>query len=186
MKKEERALQVLPTWAHSSLNNLVCCIALSTTPSSVFVLMAETIRGNDINNTGPTPLDALRQMANIGSQWSPVGTSPGGVRQGGITVINPNLGPLAPTIASWTGTRGNNWIRGLETSSTLTGYLTPNSDIPDFTAHGRTWSTARSFHPGGVQIGLADGSVRFVRESVSISIWRALWTRAGGESAKEF
>ena len=36
-------------------------------------------------------------------------------------------------------------------------------------------------HPGGVQVALADGSVRFVSESVEPAVWWAAGTRAGGE-----
>jgi len=39
----------------------------------------------------------------------------------------------------------------------------------------------RSYHPGGINIGLADGSVQFVSDSVSETIFQALGTRAGGE-----
>ena len=38
-----------------------------------------------------------------------------------------------------------------------------------------------SYHPGGANVVLMDGSVRFVRDSVNLSIWNALGTRAGGE-----
>jgi prepilin-type N-terminal cleavage/methylation domain-containing protein/prepilin-type processing-associated H-X9-DG protein len=38
-----------------------------------------------------------------------------------------------------------------------------------------------SFHPGGVNMGMADGSVRFVKDSVSLQTWWALGTRNGGE-----
>jgi prepilin-type N-terminal cleavage/methylation domain-containing protein/prepilin-type processing-associated H-X9-DG protein len=41
--------------------------------------------------------------------------------------------------------------------------------------------TARSFHPGGVNALLGDGSVRFVKDTVSGQTWRALGTIAGGE-----
>jgi prepilin-type N-terminal cleavage/methylation domain-containing protein/prepilin-type processing-associated H-X9-DG protein len=41
--------------------------------------------------------------------------------------------------------------------------------------------TARSYHPGGVNALLADGSVRFVKSSVDAGTWRALGTPAGGE-----
>jgi prepilin-type N-terminal cleavage/methylation domain-containing protein/prepilin-type processing-associated H-X9-DG protein len=41
--------------------------------------------------------------------------------------------------------------------------------------------TARSFHAGGVNVLLVDGSVRFVSNTVSTTTWRALGTRAGGE-----
>jgi prepilin-type N-terminal cleavage/methylation domain-containing protein/prepilin-type processing-associated H-X9-DG protein len=41
--------------------------------------------------------------------------------------------------------------------------------------------TARSYHPGGVNVLLGDGSVRFVKDTVSGATWRALGTIAGGE-----
>ena len=41
--------------------------------------------------------------------------------------------------------------------------------------------TARSYHPGGVNAVLADGSVRFVKSSVDGNTWRSLGTIQGGE-----
>jgi len=41
---------------------------------------------------------------------------------------------------------------------------------------------ARSRHPGGVNAALADGSVRFVAETVALEIWRAAGTSAHGEA----
>jgi len=38
-----------------------------------------------------------------------------------------------------------------------------------------------SYHPGGVNLLLGDGSVRFIKDSVALSVWRALSTRNGGE-----
>jgi prepilin-type N-terminal cleavage/methylation domain-containing protein/prepilin-type processing-associated H-X9-DG protein len=38
-----------------------------------------------------------------------------------------------------------------------------------------------SFHPGGCNICFADGSVRFVRQTINIAVMAALVTRAGGE-----
>jgi prepilin-type N-terminal cleavage/methylation domain-containing protein/prepilin-type processing-associated H-X9-DG protein len=40
---------------------------------------------------------------------------------------------------------------------------------------------ARSYHPGGVNTLLGDGSVRFVKSTVHGMVWRALGTVAGGE-----
>lgn len=41
--------------------------------------------------------------------------------------------------------------------------------------------TARSYHPGGVNALLGDGSVRFVKSTISGETWRALGSVAGGE-----
>ncbi len=40
---------------------------------------------------------------------------------------------------------------------------------------------ASSFHPGGVNVLLLDGSVRFVKSGVNLTSWNALGTRACGE-----
>jgi hypothetical protein len=41
--------------------------------------------------------------------------------------------------------------------------------------------TSRSYHTDLVNVGLMDGSVRSIRSSVSLTTWRAMGTRAGGE-----
>ncbi len=42
--------------------------------------------------------------------------------------------------------------------------------------------SARSQHPGGVNLLLLDGSVRFVRDSIGEPVWRALATRNGKDT----
>jgi prepilin-type N-terminal cleavage/methylation domain-containing protein/prepilin-type processing-associated H-X9-DG protein len=39
----------------------------------------------------------------------------------------------------------------------------------------------KSFHPGGVNIGFGDGSVKFLKQSINVRTYMALSTRAGGE-----
>jgi prepilin-type processing-associated H-X9-DG protein len=43
------------------------------------------------------------------------------------------------------------------------------------------WASARSRHTGGVNVCLADGSVRFVSNGVNLITWRAMGTKNGGE-----
>jgi len=45
---------------------------------------------------------------------------------------------------------------------------------------------ARSHHPGGVNVALCDGSVRFASETVEPDTWRALGSRNGGEVPGQF
>ena len=42
--------------------------------------------------------------------------------------------------------------------------------------------SARSYHAGGVNATLADGSNRFIANSINLQTWNALGTRAGGEA----
>lgn len=45
---------------------------------------------------------------------------------------------------------------------------------------------AGSFHSGGVNVALADGSIRFVRETIDFTVWQGLGTRANGEVPGNF
>ena len=89
-------------------------------------------------------------------------------------------------------------------AATFEAYLTPNSSFPDviFSAYycinqppnppciAATTAlpevlAARSRHPGGVNVALADGSVRLMKDSIDVRMWRALSTTAGAEIAWE-
>ncbi len=73
--------------------------------------------------------------------------------------------------------------------NTLVGYSSSGTtyDVDLVTATesnlGDTYAavTSRSYHSGGVNVVLMDGSVRFVSNSISQPTWRALGTRVGGE-----
>lgn len=41
--------------------------------------------------------------------------------------------------------------------------------------------TARSYHPGGIEAAMADGSVRWFSQGIDVRVWRALGTRGRGE-----
>jgi prepilin-type N-terminal cleavage/methylation domain-containing protein/prepilin-type processing-associated H-X9-DG protein len=89
------------------------------------------------------------------------------------------------------------WFEG----AAFEGYLGPNSTSPDlmqsqsycnYPYQGNPPCTeapsilsitnaARSRHPGGVNIGMADGSVRYVKDTVNLFSWRALSTTRGSE-----
>lgn len=48
-------------------------------------------------------------------------------------------------------------------------------------SHNKSLTAARSNHPGGVNLLLCNGSVRFATNSIAPQIWRGLATRIGGE-----
>lgn len=99
------------------------------------------------------------------------------------------------TAAGGHDVRGRMW-NTIHAGTTFTTLYPPNSSIGDNTmgycgsAPGapcgsqsitNAFSLARSRHAGGVNVGLADGSVRFVTNSVTPSTWLWMGTRAGGE-----
>jgi prepilin-type N-terminal cleavage/methylation domain-containing protein len=97
------------------------------------------------------------------------------------------------------------WVDGRVHQTGVTATFTPNTTVPhsasgqvfdiDFNSsrEGKTITnptyavvTSRSYHSGGVQVTLVDGSSRFVSETIDLSIWRALATRAGGDVVSDF
>jgi prepilin-type N-terminal cleavage/methylation domain-containing protein/prepilin-type processing-associated H-X9-DG protein len=45
----------------------------------------------------------------------------------------------------------------------------------------RISTTANSRHPGGVNVTMTDGSVKFIKSTINLAAWRAIGTRNGGE-----
>jgi prepilin-type N-terminal cleavage/methylation domain-containing protein/prepilin-type processing-associated H-X9-DG protein len=77
---------------------------------------------------------------------------------------------------------GSLWFSGYATFSRYTHIMPPNGKscgYGNYTGEGSF--TASSRHSGGVNVLFADGSTRFVKNSVSPQTWWALGTRAGGE-----
>jgi prepilin-type N-terminal cleavage/methylation domain-containing protein/prepilin-type processing-associated H-X9-DG protein len=86
-------------------------------------------------------------------------------------------------IASENQGRGQLWASGrFAEGSWGNTLLTPNSPNADCTQGSSTSMLAmRSRHPGGINVLLADGSVRFVKNSINEVTWWALGSRNGGE-----
>jgi len=104
----------------------------------------------------------------------------------GLPGSTPGFGGLSPA-------NGNNWIAGNPGSCMMwdayNHFMPPNSAGCDNQADGNTggWATLSdafppsSNHSGGVNVGMADGSVRFIKNSVSLQAWWGLGSRALGE-----
>ena len=102
---------------------------------------------------------------------------------------------LAPKMI-WYNQTGAAWASGEMPSTTYNHVTTPNGRscaIMTMAQMGVSWSgdannlpwymqvPPSSAHPGGVNVLAGDGSVRFVKNSVSVPVWRAFGSRAGGE-----
>ena len=59
----------------------------------------------------------------------------------------------------------------------------PNEDFQLRCTSGgsRSAQTARSRHPGGVQVCMADGTVRFIHDAIELDTWRSLLAQADGQ-----
>ncbi|HEY8504432.1 MAG TPA: DUF1559 domain-containing protein [Gemmataceae bacterium] len=75
---------------------------------------------------------------------------------------------------------GAPWLQGYH-STTIYFHVGPPNTRSCMYPSGRIATTANSGHTSGVNVALADGSVRFVSQSVSLVTWRALGSRNGGE-----
>jgi prepilin-type N-terminal cleavage/methylation domain-containing protein/prepilin-type processing-associated H-X9-DG protein len=115
---------------------------------------------------------------------------------------------ISPTVTGWGGPVGS-YIYGNMGGGLFSATLTPNSSSPDRivgpcpqnqgdvgylqpcqSLGGNAWWTpsaagahaaARSRHTGGVNAALADGSVRFFSNTIDLTVWRGMGTRANGE-----
>jgi prepilin-type N-terminal cleavage/methylation domain-containing protein/prepilin-type processing-associated H-X9-DG protein len=127
------------------------------------------------------------------------GSSPGDPRT--VYAYLPAPPGLTPegcaTATTWNfeNPRGYLWASGEVRCVSYNHYYPPNSPQYDcvslITALGQQrytsvgFKAARSNHPGGVNLLLADGSVRFVSNGIEPATWTALGTRAGGEVIRD-
>jgi len=133
-----------------------------------------------------------------------------GISDGTSNTVMLSEGLSPETSSGWGGPIGMT-IYGNMGGALFTTTIAPNSSSPDrpigpcpqnqgirsylapcVSLGGNAWWTrsavgayvaARSQHTGGVNVSMADGSVRFVTDSIDLAIWRAAGTRSGGESA---
>lgn len=111
-------------------------------------------------------------------------------------LINFKLGPNTND-----NTGHTEWPDGRVHHSGMTTVFTPNTDVLYLHSDGRTYDidynsqqegksdsqptyaavTARSYHPGSVNVVFMDGSVRTMSKNIELNVWRFLSTRDGKE-----
>ena len=94
---------------------------------------------------------------------------------------------ICESAGSFSTSRGRSWADGDMNNGLFNAYYGPNSENPDCVRHNSPgYKAARSRHTGGVNVLMADGSVRFVSDSINLDTWHALATRNGGEVVGQF
>jgi prepilin-type N-terminal cleavage/methylation domain-containing protein/prepilin-type processing-associated H-X9-DG protein len=126
---------------------------------------SETLLGNGVVSSGSTPASAVREVLEV----------PGG--------SDPTPAACDAAAGVWSGQRSAKWINGHYGDALYNHYYTPNAAPWDCGngSHNKGLSTARSLHPGGVNVLFCDGSVRMVQNSIDLATWRAFATRSGDE-----
>ena len=86
---------------------------------------------------------------------------------------------------------GNRWAWGAVGMTLFNTIVPPNSNqyawtscrtsCPGCSADDSSYSNAQSNHPGGSNLMMADGSVKFIKSTISMQTYMAIGTRAGGE-----
>jgi prepilin-type processing-associated H-X9-DG protein len=84
--------------------------------------------------------------------------------------------------------RGDIWTQGAMVATLFNTVVTPNGQNDSWAYCGAyasgavsNISNADSYHPGGVNVLMTDGSVRFVKDSINPLTWWGLGTIGGGE-----
>ena len=157
----------------------------ATGADGVFILGPSISIAEILDGTSQTVMasEQLLGIAGPYSQTSPIPT-PSPVNRAMARLA---AGPLTDTACAaapkgWLLNKGASWFDGNYLNTLYNHHEPPNSRAADcITYHNPGWKAARSLHPGGVNVLLGDGSSRFVKDSVSPSVWRALATRSGGE-----
>jgi prepilin-type N-terminal cleavage/methylation domain-containing protein len=162
----------------------------------------QRVRGNYVVNWGnikygdSTPTNALAPFSHIGgNRATPFLTGLKNITDGtsNTLLLSEYLMAKSHGDDDWRGDIHND--DGVFKFMTL---ATPNSTTPDVvnwaiqnndprmpvSTSGLQHNAARSRHPAGVNAVNADGSVRFVNDSISLITWQALGTMDGGETAQ--
>jgi prepilin-type N-terminal cleavage/methylation domain-containing protein/prepilin-type processing-associated H-X9-DG protein len=84
--------------------------------------------------------------------------------------------------------RGSAWSSGAMVMTLFNTVATPNAESDTWASCGgndsvgmSNFSNSDSYHPGGVNVLMTDGSVRFIKDSVNRATWWGLGTIGGGE-----
>jgi prepilin-type N-terminal cleavage/methylation domain-containing protein/prepilin-type processing-associated H-X9-DG protein len=157
-------------------------------PNGVFYTGSRTRIGDITDGTSNTALmsESLQGPGGSPPSGAPPVSSP--LRQTLYASISPSTPmmesvcqPSDPNTLTFATDRDSKWADGDVYCSIYDHYRTPNSSVWDCIAGTYSWREARSGHAGGVNLLLADGSVRFIPNSIDIGTWQALGSRNGGE-----
>jgi prepilin-type N-terminal cleavage/methylation domain-containing protein/prepilin-type processing-associated H-X9-DG protein len=141
-----------------------------TDGTSNTALAAETLVGTNAAATGTVPTD-LQVRERAYGWW-----------QSQTAFTAANCGPTATaTPPQVKFDKNDRWADGDAYETLYDHGQPPNSPALDCISTAANWKAARSKHTGGVNVLRADGSLRFVANSIDPAVWSSAGSRAGGE-----
>lgn len=173
--------------SYGASNGGVLSIASITDGTSNTAIHSEWLKGHNTAGDGNWQVYLVSQSLSNTAPVSSVGT------QGWQTI----LAPLAATCqasktANW-NTKGYSWSDGgCGIGGCYSHIQLPNKKACVYANQNQGYSAtviwsvgtligASSNHPAGVNVGFLDGSVKFIKDSISYPAWGAIATRASGE-----
>jgi prepilin-type N-terminal cleavage/methylation domain-containing protein len=156
------------------------------TSNTIMVGEQLTSDGNTNNTTQYRfPFDIVRGIAWTGSRTS---TSQGAITQADLETYGQ---ACAAATDNHTGSSGQAFLRPVHFYTAFTTLAPPNWKYPScMSCSGCSAGDStgvypsRSMHPGGTNHCIADASVRFISESVDVTLYQGLGSRNGGETVQ--
>ena len=142
---------------------------------------SERVKGIGSFFANPQPIDSLRPSSTMYQGQAAWATDPQKYYQNCIAL---NISTATPAAMGQFMPAGGAWYTGHTSCTGYTHVMPPNTlscefDTQGFQPNGAL--TAGSRHPGGANVMMMDGSVRFVKSSVNPLTWWAIGSMAGGE-----
>lgn len=172
--------------------NYVGCLGSGANGGSRTI--ADGIFYNNSHVTFSDILDGTSNTAMMCEQiLGPGGSAPSGGAGLDVRLYYASIGAREPVSdalcasATMFGTdRGARWADGEVQYGLYDHHYQPNPPVWDCIAIEFSWKAARSRHPNGVNLLLADGSVRFVSNAVNPLTWQAVGSCAKGDINGDF
>jgi prepilin-type N-terminal cleavage/methylation domain-containing protein/prepilin-type processing-associated H-X9-DG protein len=183
---------VSPNWGSTAVSTGVVGIEGVVDGTSNTGLFSERLYGVS-NNAVTFAGDSMNARRATFSAGAAGGTLNGGLSAPAVTFLAACKALPATTQAVASYRSGQIWIIAHPWATVFNRYNhfgTPNSltcqasngnPISTGTCGGLASVPPTSNHSGGVNMAMADGSVRFIKDSISVPTWWALGTRASGE-----
>ncbi|MDR2170469.1 MAG: DUF1559 domain-containing protein [Planctomycetaceae bacterium] len=108
-------------------------------------------------------------------------TSQNGLAAGDLGGLDTYFASHQNPSAGWQTNRGLSWVLIQPSYTTFGAFLPPNAKMPSYWQMNQGFFIANSYHTSGVNAAFADGSVRFVSNSVDLRQWRLAASMSDGE-----